>query len=541
MRRPAPSLVLLIAFAAALASCASPPEPEPSPRGDGISLVVMVVVDQLRADYLERFRPVFTGGLARLLDDGAVFTDAHHNHANTSTGPGHATLSTGLEPAKSGIIGNSWRDPASGSSVYSAGLSANPSPVNLQGTALGDWMKEADPVSRVFTASPKDRSAVMLGGQGPDAAYWYSQQTGAWRSSRYYEHAARPWLEEFHQRGLLEAHFGSTWEPTTDPGAWGELDIVELDRGSFPNGFPRRIGGYAPSPEPGFYGDIYDSPLMDWYLGEFARELVVREQLGQDGNVDLLALSFSALDAVGHGYGPNSPEVLDVLVRLDGYLGELFALLDSQVGREHVLLALSSDHGVVPMPEYQEMMGLEGRRLGTPDAVCIQEAGNSLTAEFGDDRWFLRGFYLNHAAIERHGLDPAAVVSRAAELFSACAAVRRVWTASELEGEWPVDDPAYERFRNNHFPGRSPDLTLQMEPYDLWYPGIGTSHGSVYDYDSHVPLILVGPGIAAGRVPDRVATADLAPTIARLLGIAAPDGLDGVDLTDLLPRSAAER
>ena len=163
------------------------------PRGDDPSLVVLIVVDQLRGDYLERFRPVLDGGLGWLLDNGAVYSDAHQNHAMTATAPGHATISTGVEPSRSGIIGNEWFNRETGLSEYSAGVSN--SPANLEVTAIGDWFKAADLRSKVFTVSGKDRSAVMMGGQRPDAAYWYDKSDGVWTSSRYYTRAIEPWLE----------------------------------------------------------------------------------------------------------------------------------------------------------------------------------------------------------------------------------------------------------------------------------------------------------------------------------------------------------
>ena len=525
----------LLAASIAITHCAPA---TPLPRGDGVSLVVMVVVDQMRGEYLQRFRHLYKGGLAYLLDNGVVFSDAHHNHAMTATAPGHAALSTGMEPARSGIVGNSWFDRATGEDVYSAGRSQ--SPVNLKVTAIGDWLKRADPRAKVFTASPKDRSAVMLGGQQPDAAYWYDRTRGTWRSSQYYRGADREWMTAFHDQRLLDQYFGTAWIPLVGEHAWPEAEVGSLDRGAFDWGFPYVFGGPAPVPGSSYYDAIYSSPYMDWYLLQFAKALVQNEDLGQDGSIDFLGLSFAALDAVGHAYGPNSPEVLDVLCRLDLYLQELFDFLDQQVGLEHVIVALSADHGVVPLPEYRAIEQQQGRRLGARDVLCMQGVGARLDDRLGADEWLLKGFYLNEETITRRGLTKAEVEKTLAALVVECEAVQQVWTSTGLQSSQPGSDPVRERFRNNYYPGRSPDLIVQLRPYYLYYPGTGTTHGSVYDYDSRVPLVILAPGVTPRRIEVRVSTVDLAPTLARMVGLEAPPGLDGVDLTPMLETAAVD-
>lgn len=527
----------LLVSAPLIAQCAPA---APLPRGETPSLVVMIVVDQARYEYLERFRHLYKGGLAYLLDNGTVFSDAHQNHAITATAPGHASLSTGMEPARSGIVGNNWFDRATLSNTYSAGLTSNPSPVNLEVTAIGDWLKEKDPRSKVFTASAKDRSAVLLGGQGPDGAYWYDRRWGTWRSSDYYVDAERPWMEAFHQRRLLDQYFATAWEPLVGEHAWPDADIEQLDRGAFEWQFPYAIGGYSLEPEASFYSGIYATPFVDWYLLEFAKALVHNEQLGADGSVDFLGLSFAALDSVGHTYGPNSPEVVDVLCRLDLYLQELLDFIDAEVGLEHVVFALSADHGVVAMPEYQTMTGAPGKRLGVEDVLCVQRAGSGLDDRFGAGDWLLSGFYLNEATIAARGLVKADVEQALAERVAECGAVQRVWTATEMNSTSPDQDPYAQMFRNNYFAGRSPDLRVQFRPYFLYYPGTSTSHGSVYAYDSQVPIIIAGPGVAAATVASRVNTVDLAPTLARLVGVQAPEGLDGVELNAMLESASSE-
>ncbi len=513
--------------------CASAPTPvlAPTPRGDAPSLLLIIAIDQARYDYLVRFRPFFTGGLARLLDTGAVFTDAHQNHSMTATAPGHATISTGIEPARSGIVGNSWYDRRQNVSVYAAGPASQRSPVHLAGTAIGDWMKAADPRAKVFTASIKDRSAVMLGGQNADGAFWYDGSTGNWTSSSYYGAADRIWVQEFNAEDRLRQFYGTAWEPAILERLWSEVDVEQIDTGAFALGFPHVLGWSYPDPGSEFYERIPNSPWGDWYLAQLAKEMIVREDLGTDGSIDLLGLSFSSLDYVGHSYGPNAPEVLDILFRLDLRLGELFEFIDERIGLDHVMMALSADHGVQLMPEYEASHGREGKRLGGDDLLCVQQAGARLRDKLGDHAWIERDFYLDESVIERQLRDKADVERELAEILSQCAVVERVWTSAELIRASGTADAQAQRYRNNYFARRSPDLVVQYHDYVLDDPSMGTTHGSVFDYDSHVPMIIAGPGVAAGQHDEVASTADLAPTLAALLGIRPPADLDGRDLS----------
>ncbi len=501
------------------------------PRGDEPSLVVLIVVDQMRGDYLDRFRPVLDGGLAWLLDNGVIYRDAHQNHAMTATAPGHATIGTGVEPSRSGIIGNYWFNRETGLQEYSAGVQN--SPVNLEVTGLGDWLKAADLRSKVFTASAKDRSAVMMGGQRPDAAYWYDRSDGVWTSSSYYTRAVRPWLDAFNDQDWLRRYQGVVWEPVLSAEQQAGLDTVRLDTGVMRWGFPHALGSYSVHSGSSFYGTVYNSPFVDAYTAEFAKALIDNEQLGMDGSPDLLALSFSALDTVGHEYGPESAEALDVVVRLDALLADLVDHIEASVGLDHVVFGFSSDHGVVSLPEVRQLRGQPGKRLGVEDVVCVQRAAARLREEFGDEAWLTYGGYLDHDLIAAHGLDHRVMAARLAEIAGACDAVVRAWTDAEIaalpqEGGTRVE----QMFRNNYFPGRGPDVVLQLRENDLYdWKALGTTHGSVYGYDSWVPMIFAGPGFARESIDRRVATVDIAPTLASLLGVPVPEDLHGVDLS----------
>jgi hypothetical protein len=521
-------------------SCGQAAPAEPPPEGTP-RLVVLVVADQFRYDYLERARPFFTGGLARLLDDGVSFTQAHHGHGRTWTAPGHAALSTGTHPARSGMVANEFYDrKRPDERIDSVGDDRfGISPKNLLVPALGDWIKDRYPRSKVVAASGKDRGAVLLGGHEADGAFWYDREEGRFVTSGYYLSAEPEWLAAFDEAGPPDA-FLDAWRPVAeiDPAAAAAAGFAAMDRGPFDHGFPRLIGDSV-HPDGDFHQGLYDSPFLDQWLGRLVPDLVAEYELGADEWPDLLALSFSSLDNVGHDHGPDSLEVLDTLVRLDRILGELFAHLDERLGIGTYLVAFSSDHGVVPLPE---RLGEPARRTGVAEVLCLRRAAANFADRYGGDPWLGAPWYLDHSRLggdeEARAAAAAAAQADLEQRLAACPGVRRVWTATRLAGSRadartaePGSDGWYEAlYRNSHHPERSPDVVLQWEP--LLLPAIGshTNHGSPYAYDTHVPLVLMGPGVAAGEVDDLVLTVDLAPTLAALLGVPAPEQIDGVAL-----------
>ncbi len=532
--RPFPIAVLTV-VAALLTSCGSPaPAPAPSPFPENAPrLMLFLVVDQLSQEYLVRFRPLLGGGLAYLLEHGVVFADAHHDHANTVTGAGHATLSTGCFPRRSGIISNQWRDRATGRQVYCVqDEQYRRSPANLLVSTIGDWLKDMDPTSKVFAASGKDRSAILLGGHQADAALWYDG--GDWVTTGYYE--TPTWLEDFNDAKWLDQYFGTMWEPLPVPQeTLDELDIVMLDEGIYQRNFPYAFGGKSLIPDGSFYNSILSSPFSDRYLMELARSIITEEDLGADEHPDLLAISFHALDYVGHGFGPNSREVLDTVLRLDRTMGELFDFIDQQIGLDNVVISLSADHGVAPIPAYRRSVGEWAERADLDDVACFQNVGRALRQRYGNYDWVRAGLYLDDDAIEEAGIDRSEIERQVATLLGQCDSVERVWTWSELLETPPAasstDEASRYRqlFANSFHPDRSPDFELQYTAYYLRQMSRGTSHGTPHTYDTWVPFIVLAPGLRAHEVGDRVRTADLAPTLAGIMGIEAPADLDGVD------------
>lgn len=533
------SMRFVLAAAALLGAGSLFAQPAP-PR-----LVVFLSVDQGRAEYLERFRPALEGGLLFLLERGVVFSETHHAHAYTVTAPGHASLSTGRFPSRSGIVGNDWYEREEERGVYCVEDRDSPvlpvvgqegrrpeslgrSPKRLRADGLGDWMKGRFRGSKVYSIAGKDRSAVLMGGKKPDSAFWFDGETGQWVTSRYYEKEYPDWVREFQKRRLAAAYFGRTWEPL--PVAEAILSSMKIEptgAGTKDSGIPKVIGRGTLSEDAGFYHSLFETPFLESYLLAFAETLVREEELGADEATDLLALGFSSIDSVGHDYGPNSRELLDAVLRLDRELGAFLRFLDRTIGLGHVAVALSADHGVAPLPEYQARHGLPGRRMAPSEAACIARAGKR--------EWFEAPLFFDTKALAKEGIEYEEAEARVAKEIAACPGVVRVWTRRALENarSGALDDPMLLAFARSSYPGRSPDLFVQFEE-GLIDENDGTTHGSPYPYDSHVPGIVVWPGIRARIVDDVIATVDLPVTIASLLGVKAPADVDGIDRSALI-------
>lgn len=499
-----------------------------------IKLVLLVVVDQFRYDYLTRFRAEYSGGISQLLARGATFTQAYLDHYPTVTATGHATMLSGAIPALSGIIGNDWYDRTLGASVTSVsdpdtqlvgGAGQGASPRRLLVSTLGDEMKNAvahlpaESAPKVVGLSLKDRSAILAVGHRADAAYWLDTKTGAFVTSTYYRAEPHTWAARFNQAGPADKYAGRKWE--------------FLDAASGP--------GRAMPQTPGsqLYAAVYGTPFGNELLKDFAVAALEAERLGQRGVTDLLSVSFSSNDAVGHAYGPDSPEVRDITVRTDRVVGELLARVDSLVGLDHTIVAFTTDHGVAPVPEVQQQRRLPGGRM-RPDEL-FGPITAALTAKYGDGKWILATAgtspYLNHALIAEKGLDQAEVRRVAAAAASAVPHVARVYTREQFLSGEVQPDLIGRRVARGYNQQRSGDLEIVLDAYWLRSPS-GTTHGTPYPYDAHIPLVLMGPGIKPGTYHATVALNDLAPTLATLLGVEKPSGSSGRVLAEALAPAA---
>jgi predicted AlkP superfamily pyrophosphatase or phosphodiesterase len=517
----------------------------PAPVAAQPKLAVVIVVDQMRAGFLTEFAEDFDGGLARLTRDGAVFTGAFHDHALTATAPGHATIATGTYPSRHGVIGNQiWsyeldrlRNIVLDANVATVGMErrSGRSPHTLMRSGLGDWLKAQSPDSKVFAVSLKDRAAVFAGGQQPDAVYWYDNLAGNFVTADYYVGALPAWVERFNELDWVDPYFGEAWVPSFDDGH-DRLAHVGVDGASFSE-FPHVLVGDAETPDRRFYSRFRLTPFADRMTLDFAEALIDAEQLGTDDTPDVLFIGLSAADYIGHRYGPWSEETHDHYARLDQYLGEFLAFLDDRVGRDRYTLALTADHGVMPIPEQMASLGLKAGRTLAEDVLADLEPVVRAAVERGVVPVMPRLGYIfgvvfdfDDADVSARQIDALATI--VAEHLRARPDVASAYTTAELQAESGMHDPWLGRHQRSFYPGRAPAVTVNAIENHLITPEErGATHGSPYAYDARVPLIFLGDGIAPGEYRGDVRTVDIAPTLATLLGIEPPDDLDGHDVS----------
>jgi len=543
-RRPslfplATTLLLAAAVTVSFAGCAADAG-VPEGERTAPSLVVMVVVDQLRADLLDRYDHLFEHGLRRLQDEGFHFREATFDHAITATAPGHATASTGVHPNRHGLVVNTWRsdDGEEGwRSVYAVldeeveilGSPELPgrSPVNMEATGLPDWFAGAAPEATTVSVSRKDRAAVAMGGFASEHVYWLLPEEGRFSTSTYYRTELADWVEELNRRGWVRAETDSIWTSRVPPEAehLTRPDTAAFEGDGVNTWFPHRFHqevepGPTADPQEMLASWVAETPAPDAWTVELAVQAIRNLGLGTGSETDYLAVGLSQVDRVGHEYGPLSREQLDNLLHLDREFGALLDALDQEVGVGRWVLAFTGDHGVLEIPEYrEEAVGIAARRLSPEDEAALVAAAEE--------------------AAEAAGTDPEARAEAAA-----IAAEGFTW----VEAAYPLhtlDLHAADSFvvfqARSSFEGRVPAplghlgvaIRRTEDAYLGRYPR-GTGHGSPYLFDRRVPLSFIGSGIPAGSSDERVSIVDLAPTLAVLAGIAPPSGLDGRDLSGRL-------
>jgi predicted AlkP superfamily pyrophosphatase or phosphodiesterase len=513
--------VAALALLPLLGSCAS--TPAGSAEGDQPSLAVFLVIDQLTSDLLEGYEDLFTGGLRRLLDDGQRFDNATHDHANTYTAPGHVTLSTGVYPARHGVVGNDWfvEEGDEWRAVYSLEDLDSPilgfpelpgrGPANIQRTGLPDWILANDTEARVVSVSSKDRAAIGLAANAPGDVYWMERYGGRFVTSEHYRSALPQWVEEFNENDLPTLYSDTLWESIVPPAARSrsrpDSSRFEFDREH--TAFPHRPSDRVDPTNERAVNDWRwrDTPYPDRAVLALAVRALQERELGLRGHLDYLGVSLSQVDQVGHRYGPGSREQLDNLLRLDQELGRFFDALDEQVGRGRWVLAMSADHGVLEIPEELAARGVDAGRLTRADRVDLRAALEGARFTSGEDQ----------EAAKQAILDLPFVAT--------------AYTFEEIESGQPVDSFAvliansHSRSRIVHVEARSGVYARLRE--NVLRTSTQATHGSPYLYDRHVPLIFLGGQVPSGVSTEPVATVDVAPTLARLVGVDAPNDLDG--------------
>lgn len=497
--------------------------PAPKPP----KLVLAVVIDQFRYDYLLRFARDYNAGLARLLEHGAVFTDAHHIHYPTVTAVGHSTFLSGATPSSSGIVANEWFDRESGESVTSvsdadtkliggtAGATGS-SPRRLLVSTVGDELKMAGRKGKVIGISIKDRAAILPAGHAADAAYWYDSDSNHWVTSSFFMADLPDWVKDVNRQHPSLKYLGANWLPLGDGNAAP---------------FCTMVSGVE---NVRFCGAIEATPWGNEMIEEFAERAVVEEKLGDHADTDLLAVSFSSNDYVGHGAGPDSPEVRDISIRTDRLLGRLLDFIDQHVGAGNTLVVLTADHGVAPVPEVNQARKMPGGRL--LEAAMLRAVTETLTAKYGAGKWIASGseggLYLNRQLIRDEKLDQAEVEETVATVLRGMPHVFRVYTRNQLlRGAVPGDDGS-QAVERGFYEQRSGDVIVVQEPYYL-FGASGTSHSTPFNYDSHVPVIFMGAGIRAGEYDEKIAVNDIAPTLATILRVEEPSGSIGRILSEI--------
>ena len=507
-------------------------------------LVIFFVVDQMRPDLLTRFDKIYSGGLKWLIDNGIWYTDTHHEHSYTATGPGHTAIGYGQHPGKLGVIGNSFYDRELGKTVNCVedpnakvvgaqkGKARSSSRYDADG--LGDWLKSKYPSSKVISIAGKDRAACLLGGRNPDQAIYYNK-SGAFISSDYYVDELPKWASDFNQEFKKRPYQDSLWFRSLDEQLYIELSREDYFYGEEDNYLNNEYSPVFPigidsGQDP--YPILMGTPWFEREILELSKDAVAEEMLGADDNPDFLFISFSAMDWMIHSYGPYSQEVMDACIKLDRYIGNFIEFLDRSIGLENILFTLTADHGGLPLPEFLSFQGKKGGRINKKH---MQEALTWIDEEceelFGKKLYHRDGgnFFLDMDRIKKANVSPQKIYDIIEGYLTKVDGIEKMIIKEEIINTKDADSVT-RRLKNMIHPVKTPDV-FPLVSYGYLYRGpYGTSHGSPYDYDTHVPLIFARKGFRKEQNDKRAATVDIAPTISRYLGIEIPEYCDGESL-----------
>lgn len=527
---------------------AAPSGARKAPSDGRPKLVLLVVVDQFRFEYLSRFGADFgKGGLRKLLAEGALF-QGHYGQQNTYTGPGHSLIVSGSYGYVNGIIQNNYYNRASKRSEAmffdpSAKLltgettpSDETSPRNFHGTTIGDELRLASPSSRVISIALKERAAIAMGGH-TGVSFFQSEATGEMTSSTFYMSALPGWAKAFNDKKLADKSFGAAWDRLLPADRYPERD--ELPYEASPKGigrtFPRQVTGGLKAPGPEYYAAFQQSPFGIDFTFRFAEEALAAEKLGQRGVTDMLAVSISPTDLAGHSFGPYSQEVHDLALRLDRALEQFLGSVQKRFKAGELVVVLTADHGAVPIPEWSSAQHIAGTRL--KKAALKTAINDALSRAYGKGDWVVAledpSVYLNRELTASKKLDRAAVEQAAGEAALSLAGIIGFHTRTQLLNGWLPPTAQARAVARSFFPVRSGDVVLVQAPFSFWgkyaEKDTGSTHGSAYRYDTDVPLVLAGKPFKPGFYGN-AEMVDLAATLARVLGLTPPAACEGEPL-----------
>jgi predicted AlkP superfamily pyrophosphatase or phosphodiesterase len=508
-------------------------------------LVVGIVVDQMRWDYLYRYydRYAENGGFKRLINQGFNCDNTMIPYAPTITACGHSCIYTGSVPSITGITGNIWWDNQLNKSVYctedssvktvggNTAAAGSESPRNLLTTTIGDELRLATNFqSKVFGVALKDRASILPAGHSANGAYWFDGKTGDWITSDYYMKVLPDWAKNFNSQKLVDKYYKEGWntlyplntykQSTADENAYEAKPF-----GPAAKGFPYNFSSFAGNN----YGVVYSTPFGNTITAEFAKQAIISEHLGADSVTDLLAVSFSSPDYVGHAFGPNSIEEEDLYLRLDKELGDFLNFLDTKVGKDQYVIFLSADHGVAHVPAFAKDHNIPA---GIVDFSLLAGKMNAaLNEKFGQNNLVVDiieyQVVLNLPVIASSSLKINEIKDWIINYLSKQPGIDRVIDMDDLYNT-PLNAKVREMFANGYYPARSGQIQVLLKPQ--WLPGNetgGTTHGLWNPYDAHIPLLWYGWGIKAGKTNRELYMTDIAPTLAALLHIQMPNGSIG--------------
>ncbi|MDQ3050476.1 MAG: alkaline phosphatase family protein [Bacteroidota bacterium] len=534
--------LLLIFLSGVKASATDPGAPKPK-------LIVGIVVDQMRYDYLTRYWHRFgNDGFRKLVNGGFNCSNTHHNYIPTYTGPGHASIYTGTTPAVHGIIGNDWYNRNAKRRMYvtedttmtgtgTTAYAGKMSPVNLLTTTFSDELRLASNLrSKVIGVALKDRGSILPAGHSANAAYWLEGSTGNWISSGWYLKALPEWVNTFNARKLPVEYVKNPWTTlypiesytasTADDTPYEDLFHGET-KPVFPHSFP--------ATNTNMYQMFTASPYGNNITKEFAITAMKAEELGKDSITDLLAVSFSSPDFIGHQYGTHAVETEDCYLRLDRDIAELITAAEEFVGKGNVLFFLTADHAAIPNVKFLADQQIPaGIYSGSRANEALQK---HLNETYGIQKWVLSFYndqiHLDHDLLRKNKIDADVMTEEIRRFFMQYKDIANVLTGKELsvnEYTWGIRSYVQKGFSAK----RSGDVVLILEPGLVEYKSKGTDHGAGYTYDTHVPLLFYGWNISPGSTSRHINITDIAPTITQMLGIQAPSGCTGTVISELL-------